>query len=234
MKQKLLSLVLALVMCLGLLPVTALAAGSTPPDWNFLVLFVPMDADYEEDGATKHVKTSISEENVNTLVSHLVEFESVMKESGVMTPHFTKYSMLTPITKLSATNVGPYPSLADIAAYLKDYSNNIDLDAYDHVFVLGRLDNVNRSYGGITPLETFDNGMTYSFIPADYLLRDWGSTPKRPAYVLVHEFLHTMEMACGYSFDLHAIEADIVPGYQSDEKYKACIVFAYQPIKICF
>lgn len=56
MKKKLLSLVLSLAMCLGLLPVNAPAAETSPPDWNFLVLFAPMDADYEEDGVTKHIK----------------------------------------------------------------------------------------------------------------------------------------------------------------------------------
>ena len=58
MKKKIASLLLALVMCLGLLPVTALAAETAPPDWNFLVLYLPMDADYEEDGEVKHVTGS--------------------------------------------------------------------------------------------------------------------------------------------------------------------------------
>lgn len=114
MKKKLLSLVLSLAMCLGLLPVNALAAETSPPDWNFLVLFAPMDADYEEDGVTKHIKTSISDEEVKTLVSQLAEFESVMIESGVMTPHFTKYTMSKPITKLSNTSRGPWPNVGNM------------------------------------------------------------------------------------------------------------------------
>lgn len=223
MKKKLLSLVLSLAMCLGLLPVNALAVETSPPDWNFLVLFAPMDADYEEDGVTKHVKTSITKEEAQILARQIAEFESLMRESGVMTPHSTALLAPTPLTKLYASGVGPYPSIEHIADYLKA-DKNINLDAYDHVFVYARMDGVERNYGGVTPLTTFDNGTTYSFIPADYCLRDWGDTPKRPAYVAVHEFLHTMELKLGYTFDLHAIENDLVPGYQSDEKYKACML----------
>lgn len=71
--RKLTAVFLALVIAVGLLPAPALAAETSPPDWNFLVLFAPMDADYEEDGVTKHIKTSISDEEVKTLVSQLVD-----------------------------------------------------------------------------------------------------------------------------------------------------------------
>lgn len=145
-----------------------------------------------------------------------------MIESGVMTPHFTKYTMSKPITKLSNTSRGPWPNVGNIADYLKGYPE-IDLDTYDHVIVYARMDGVKKNYGGLTG-GSFDSGATYSFIPAEYCLRDWGDTPKRPAYVVLHEFLHTMEAHCGNSFDLHEIEADCVPGYQTDEKYKACML----------
>lgn len=224
--KKLAAALLALVMAVGLLPTAALAAESDPPDWNFLVLFVPMDADYEENGATKHVKTALSDSEVNKLISQLVEFESVMIESGVMKPHFAKYKLSLPITNLSArSSYGPYPTSEDVADMLKDYA--IDLDAYDHVFVFGRMDGVEKSYGGITPREVFDNGTTYTFLSAEYLLWDYwdtSSTPKRPAYVILHEFLHTMEVKPGCGFALHSIEADIVPNYPSDASYKACML----------
>ena len=218
MKKKIASLLLALVMCLGLLPVTALAAETSPPDWNFLVLYLPMDADYEEDGEVKHVTTSMSEEEVRTLMYQLVEFESVMKESGVMTPHFTKYVMKQPFTALlGSSDTGPCPGATDIASYLQSYPA-IDLDAYDHVIVYARMDGVKKSYGGLT-IGPFDNGTTYSFVPADYCLRDWKTTPKRPAYVLLHELLHNFEAKCGYN--LHGIEEEHGTGYPSDEIYKA-------------
>ena len=222
MKKKALSLALALVLCLNLLPVTVLAAETSPTDWNFLVLFAPMDADYEEDGAVKYVTTSLSEDEVAVLLRYLTEFGQTLEEAGVVKPHFTNLQMPRPITQLSPSNFGPYPNVEDIAAYLKDYSN-IDLDMYDHVIVYARMDGVKKSYGGITDLRTFENGTTTcSFIPAEYSLLDWGNTPKRPAYIILHEFLHTMELRCGFTFDLHKIEEDLAPNYQSDELYKAC------------
>lgn len=222
MQKKWISFLLVLVLSLGLLPTPVFAAETKKPDWNFLVIFAPMDADYKENGQTKHIKTSLTKEERTTLIKQLVEFESTMIESGVMTPHFQKYAISAPITKLIESSYGPYPRIEDIASYLEE--QDIDLDEYDHVIVYARMDGIDLGYGGITPAKSFDNGTTYSFLPADYCLRDWGSTPKRPAYLILHEFLHTMERTCGESFDLHAIEDDMVPGYQTDEKYKACMM----------
>lgn len=217
--KKLLSLVLVLLMCLGL--ATPMFAANTPPKWNFLVVFAPVDADYEENGVTKHLETSLSQDDRTQLIYQLVEFESFMENTGVMDAEFKKLAINTPITTLSSTDFGPYPSIFNIADYLEDCG--VSIDGYDHVIVYARMDGAKRNYGGLTDFTTFENGATYSFIPADYCLQDWGNTPKRPAYVVVHEFLHTMELTCGFSFDLHAIEDDVVPGYQSDEKYKACM-----------
>ena len=51
MKKKFVSLLLVLVMCLGLLPVTASAAEANLPDWYFLfAIFKNVDADGKEIG----------------------------------------------------------------------------------------------------------------------------------------------------------------------------------------
>ena len=223
MKRKILSTFLCLCMVLTLLPVTALAEETNLPDWYFLFIFAPVDADYEEDGTAKHLTTAISSGERETLEQMVAIFGEVMTKSGIITPHIETLTLSKPITHLSPTTYGMYPNIGDIAADLENCQ--IDLDRYDHITVYARMDGIPRSYGGLTSPRTFDNGTTYSFIPADHVLeRDWSQTPLHPGYELVHEFLHTMEFKVGNSFDLHAIEEEIGPAYQPDELYEACLL----------
>lgn len=67
MKKKFISILLALVMCLSLLPVAASAAAEPLPDWYFLfAVFKNVDADgKDKDGKAVHVTYSMSQDEVN-------------------------------------------------------------------------------------------------------------------------------------------------------------------------
>ena len=67
MKKKLVSLLLALALCLGLMPVTASAAENQAlPDWYFLfAIFKNIDADGKDrNGKAVHVTYSMSQDEV--------------------------------------------------------------------------------------------------------------------------------------------------------------------------
>ena len=88
MKRKILSTFLCLCMVLTLLPVTALAEETNLPDWYFLFIFAPVDADYEEDGTAKHLTTAISSGERETLEQMVAIFGEVMTKSGIITPSY--------------------------------------------------------------------------------------------------------------------------------------------------
>ena len=68
MKKKVESLLLALVMCLSLLPLPASAAANLP-DWYFLfAIFKNVDADgKDENGKSVHIRYSMSRDEVDVI-----------------------------------------------------------------------------------------------------------------------------------------------------------------------
>ena len=67
--KKTLSLILALVMCLGLLPATASAAQPKLPDWYFLfAIFKNVDTDCDDGkGTVTHTKFTMSQEEIDLI-----------------------------------------------------------------------------------------------------------------------------------------------------------------------
>lgn len=66
MRKRILSFALALILCLSLLPATALAAEEPLPDWYFLfAVFKNVDADYMQNGIKKHTKYSMTQDAID-------------------------------------------------------------------------------------------------------------------------------------------------------------------------
>lgn len=66
MRKRILSFALALILCLSLLPATALAAEEPLPDWYFLfAVFKNVDADYMQNGIKKHTKYSMTQDEID-------------------------------------------------------------------------------------------------------------------------------------------------------------------------
>ena len=67
MKKKILSLALALAMCLPLLPAPASAVEGNLPDWYFLfAIFKNVDADCDDGkGMVTHTKFTMSQEEID-------------------------------------------------------------------------------------------------------------------------------------------------------------------------
>ena len=206
MKKKLFPLLLALVMCLGLLPVTASAAETSLPDWYFLfAIFKNVDADgKDKDGNDTHVTYTMSQDEVDTARDYAREFEAYMNQLGVMRAHVDVTEIETTVTELHESYLS-----AEIAAPLLE--EKVRLDRYDHVTCFISLDNLTTSYLGITGA-AFENGAGHScinFINRESCLKSKTieTNPWVPG-VPVHEFLHFMERMnkkWGKEFELHDI-----------------------------
>ena len=133
MQKKIASLLLALVLCLGLLPVTASAAETNLPDWYFLfAAFKNVDADGKDrDGKAVHVKYSMSQDEINGIHDAAQEFEIYMNSLGVMRAHVEVVEIDETLTELHNDYSGGSFVAYDQATPLLE--KKVDLDRYDHV-----------------------------------------------------------------------------------------------------
>lgn len=223
MKKRILSLALALAMCLGMLPVTVLAAKETLPDWHFLfAIFKNMDTDcVDKNGKKQHIKYTMPQEEIDFAREIAANFEAYMNEVGVMRAHVDIIEIDTTIKDLKDSQYGSWLSPTEAEPLL---TGKVDLDQYDHVFGVIYLNDVSVGYAGLTG-GALQNGTGYSCI--DHKYRDL--TPvgmSFPSSVYVHEFLHFMCALCekwGITYDLHkagdtynAEKIDKWKGYYTD------------------
>ena len=209
MKKKIVSLLLALVMCLGLLPVTASAAEANLPDWYFLfAIFKNVDADCKDrDGKTVRAKYTMTQEEIDFVKEDARDFEAYMNQVGVMRAHVEVVEINAALTELTNYDKGGYLSPKEAAPLLRD---KVDLDRYDHITCLYSL-NVNTDYLGRGG-STYENSTGHTGINLrnrEYCLNVLRSTEEKfPVSMYVHEFLHFMEnmdKKWGAEFGLHDI-----------------------------
>ena len=216
MKKKFVPLLLALAMCLSLLPATASAAEANLPDWYFLfAIFKNVDADYMQDGMKKHTKYSMTQDEVDVCRDNAKEFEEYMNSVGVMRAHVEVVEIDETITKLADYGTkGGWLSMAEDAPLLE--KSNIDLDRYDHVTCIASL-NASMGYLGLGG-SSYENGTGHSFINIknrEYCLNYFSAETAIgapgsiwPPAGHVHEFLHFMERMTqkwGAEFGLHDV-----------------------------
>ena len=216
MKKKFVPLLLALAMCLSLLPATASAAEANLPDWYFLfAIFKNVDADYMQDGIKKHTKYSMTQDEVDVCRDNAKEFEEYMNSVGVMRAHVEVVEIDETITKLADYGTkGGWLSMAEDAPLLE--KSNIDLDRYDHVTCIASL-NASMGYLGLGG-SSYENGTGHSFINIknrEYCLNYFSAETAIgapgsiwPPAGHVHEFLHFMERMTqkwGAEFGLHDV-----------------------------
>lgn len=195
MKKKLSSLLLALAMCLSLLPVTAFAAKADLPDWYFLfAIFKNVDADVKDGyGKTQHATYSMPEEEVELIRDLAVEFEEYMNSVGVMRAHVEVVEIDQPVTEFynESEVQGSYLRAAEAAPLLE---SKVDLDRYDHVTCFLNL-TVWTLYAGITS-SPFENGTGISCVNHrnwEHLESTYRALTDKNFWHLqlyVHEFLH--------------------------------------------
>ena len=149
MKKNIVSLLLALVMCLCLLPVGAAAAEAELPDWYFLfAIFKNVDADVKDgNGKIQHVTYAMPQEEVDLLRDLAAEFEEYMNSFGIMRAHVEVAEIDTAVTELYSENKdqGSYILAEQAAPFLE---SKIDLDRYDHVTCIASL-NASMGYLGL-------------------------------------------------------------------------------------
>lgn len=206
MKKKALSLLLALVMCLGLLPATASAAETNRPDWYFLfAVFKNVDAyGISAEGEQQHAKYTMPQAQIDFIQETAQEFENYMNSFGVMRAHVDTVEIDTTVTKLKKSSYGSYLGTEQAAPLLE---GKVDLDKYDHVTCVVSLNDLHTTYSGICA-SAFTNGTGHScvnLIDWEHCYREIQSQSWRmPLYV--HEFLHFMESMdkkWGAKFNLH-------------------------------
>lgn len=210
MKKKMCAMLLAVVLAAGLLPGTALAAGSDLPDWYFLfAIFTSVDADVDDgNGVITHTTYSMGQSEIDLVINHASWFLSYMNQVGVMNAHAEYVVIDTPVTQLvpSNPNNGTFLGSEHAAALLK--ANGVDLDRYDHITCVANL-RVPTGYLGIAG-SPFENGTGHSFINHIYMQPPYVIPAEDifPQSAYVHEFLHFMERwnkKWGVNFDIHAI-----------------------------
>ena len=208
MRKKLISLLLALVMCLELLPLPAAAAETNLPDWYFLfAIFKNVDADCDDGkGTVTHTKFTMSQEEIDLVKEKFQSFEEYMNGVGVMRAHMYLVEIDTPVTELKGSGLGSYLGPKQAAPLLE--ANGVDLDRYDHVSCFISL-NVATKYGALTNAGGFENGTGHSCHNIRNIeFAQYDHKPSFPGTACVHEFIHFLEQMSkkwGKEFDFHAI-----------------------------
>lgn len=224
MKKKFASLLLALVLCLSLLPVPASAAEASLPDWYFLfAIFKNVDAVCKDrDGKTVHAKYTMTQDEVDFAREDARDFEEYMNGVGVMRAHVEVVEIDTPITELADYSDGGYLSSKEAALLL---TGKVDLNRYDHVTCIYSL-NINTGYLGRGG-SSYESGAGHAGINLKnrkYCLETLRITEKLfPVSMYVHEFLHFMEnqnKKWGAEFGLHDIRINHYT--PDDDNGKAC------------
>ena len=209
MKKRVVSLLLALAVCLSLLPATASAAEAALPDWYFLfAIFKNVDTDGKDaDGKAIHMKYTMTEKEIDLAREHSRAFEAYMNQLGVMRAHVEVVEIDAAVTELEPSALGSYLNAKQAAPLLE---GRVDLDRYDHVTSIVSL-NIGMDWWGMTSSE-FENGTGHACV--NYLNQDlpyWGKSNSFPVGVHVHEFLHFMERTSrkwGAVFGLHDIRTN--------------------------
>lgn len=210
MEKRALSTLLALALCLSLLPGRALAAGPDLPDWYFLfAVFKSVDADYQKDGGKKHAAYTMTQDEIDFVKQDALDFKAYMDQVGVMRTHVDVVEIDQTITALKQYGTtGGYLSPVEAAPLLRD--SGIDLDRYDHVTCAVSL-NDSMGYLGLGGT-SYENGTGHTCINLknrEYCLNVLRKTEKAfPPSMYVHEFLHFMEnmnRKWGAEFGLHDI-----------------------------
>ena len=217
MKKKFVSLLLALVMCLGLLPASASAAEENLPDWYFLfAVFKNIDADCKDkDGKIVRAKYTMTREEVDAARNSARQFEAYMDQVGVMRAHVDVVEIDATLTELDIPKSGASGIGSAQAAPLLE--EKVDLDRYDHVTCIASL-NVSTGYLGMSG-GSYENGAGNACINTKnqaFCLKNFSSPEAdMPPGTYLHEFMHFMEIMSrkwGASFNLHRIQSDIYPG----------------------
>ncbi len=224
MKKKVLSLVLALMMCLGLLPVTASAAEKLP-DWYFLfAIFKNADTDgISAEGEKRHTKYTVPQDEIDFIKEDIQDFEVYMNQVGVMRAHVDIVEIDTAITELDENSMGSWLSSGKAESLLK---GKVDLNQYDHVFCIISLNDLHTSYLGLTGA-AFSNGTGHTCVNLknwDYCLDVLRSTESEfPSSVYVHEFLHftnQLNQKWGKEYGLHDIGSNFYT--PNNDNWKKC------------
>ena len=223
-RTRLLSVLLALVMCLGLLPAAALAAEADLPDWYFLFAIIKnVDADgKDKDGRAVHTKYSMTRDEIDFVKEDALDFEEYMSQVGVMRAHVDVVEIDAQAENLDDYSGGSWLS-ADQAAPLLE--NAVDLDKYDHIFCVVSLNGLDTNWLGLTG-GPFENGTGQTCINLrnrEYCLNVLRSTEKEfPESMYVHEFLHftnQLSVKWGKEYGLHDIRLNFyVPDDDNGEE----------------
>lgn len=225
MEKRALSTLLALALCLSLLPGTALAAEPDLPDWYFLfAIFKSVDADYQKDGEEKHAAYTMTQDEIDFVRQDARDFKAYMDQVGVMRAHVDVVEIDQTITTLKQYGTsGGYLSPAEAASLLQ--ASGIDLDRYDHVTCAVSL-NDSMGYLGLGGT-SYENGTGHTCINLknrEYCLNVLRNTEKAfPVSMYVHEFLHFMEnmnRKWGVEFGLHAIGDNVYS--PTSDNWKTC------------
>jgi len=204
---------LALVIVVGMLPSTVLAAESDLPDWYFLfAIFENVDADgVDKYNKKQHTRYTMTQDEIDYVKSVAPHFETFMTKVGVMYAHVDVIEIDVTVTELQESIYGSYLGPEQAFSLLQDKT---DLDRYDHVSCVISLNDLVTGYAGITG-PPFENGTGHSCINlqnrefALNVLRPEQEGPTRfPSALYVHEFLHFAEQLsrkAGHIFNQHSI-----------------------------
>ena len=173
-------------------------------EWNFaLFICENLDVDIEKNGEQQNVRTSMTKDDVNTMVVDMKRFQNSIKtlSGNQMTAKINIYKLSKPITTLSYDEENGY----FIAP--KDVENLIDdtilQENFDHIFIVAKYgDNFNqeddvpvKDWIGLGYMDYYGLGFSVIRIPnnENIFYEHDSDLNKFPEEVYVHEFLHSLE-----------------------------------------
>lgn len=191
--------------------------------WNFLCLiFDNIDVNVNNN----NIKLSLTQTDKQDITNCMRYFQNSMQEMsyGKMKVNYTIEETQTPITKISYDEEnGYYVSGYDVNEVLEEY---IKLQKYDHIFVVFRTGNINKSESipvndwiGLGSMEYRGLGYSNIRLPDDennYIYKYDSRVNTFPEEVFMHEFLHTLEKnAKEYGYERPELHDNSVYGYEN-------------------
>lgn len=200
----------------------------TSSEWKFaLFIFENLDVNINQDGENKNIKSSMNEEDINTMVQDMEIFKnSIRSLSGnKMTVTTNLYKVAQPITTLSYDEEnGYFVSTKDVENIIDD---EVRKNEFDHIFIAVRFGDILSSKNasgndwiGLGYMDYYGIGFSNIRLPnnsSSYLYKYNSNTNTFPEEVFVHEFLHSLERNLNErNYNIPELHSYKTYGYKND------------------
>ncbi|MCI9178194.1 MAG: hypothetical protein HFJ28_06600 [Clostridia bacterium] len=196
--------------------------------WKMACFIFPnIDVNVEVEGKMKHVKLEMTKDDIATVKTNLIRFQTSIAElsKNKMAVTYETYTISEPIKTLSYDEEnGYYVSAEDVYEYIDSY---VQKNQYDHIYIAFRMadkqkgnDILVNDWIGLGGMDYYGIGFSNIRMPDDennyayqyhYLINTF------PEEVFIHEFLHTLERnSSEYGYEVPALHDYKKYGYTEE------------------